>query len=387
MRKLAIYILSIYVFLLPLDSILVMSGEETGATYTRLLSIATIIIVYLYVTANKLPLPKMQTMFITTIFIVYGLLSYFWATDPELLKDRIFIFLNMLLFYLAASVLPVNKRDYQTLVTALKSGSSLAVLYLLKIYFIDGVTFAGDRASMIYENRETDPNQFAFSLLLPLALTLDATITSIELRSKMIYTGSLVLIATGIVVTGSRGGMLGMLTILSVYLLSSLSARRIVIILSVIASLTYVFEEIVKNRFEVALATGGAGRLDIWEVGIMAFIHKPILGYGLSNFPAAYDMYRYINSLQGASRAAHSIFLSALVELGLIGVLIVTVMLISHYKTISKINDDYSLPLKAAFCGMLVQSLTLDVWWRKSFWILLIFINIAYFMSQRTENE
>ncbi len=46
--------------------------------------------------------------------------------------------------------------------------------------------------------------------------------------------------------------------------------------------------DLVSERTETAISTGGAGRTDIWSVAGTIYWSAPVLGVGYANFPVAY---------------------------------------------------------------------------------------------------
>jgi O-antigen ligase len=124
-----------------------------------------------------------------------------------------------------------------------------------------------------------------------------------------------------------------------------------------------------------------SGRLDIWKVGLNAFLMNPILGYGLENYPIIFDeIYPNILTIRKLKygRGSHNIFLQLGVELGLIGVFIFLVFLLYHIKNLVNIvkatsndylNNNISLFLFLSIIGLLIGGLSLDVLYRKYFWI------------------
>ena len=68
------------------------------------------------------------------------------------------------------------------------------------------------------------------------------------------------------------------------------------------------------------LQLGGAGRSDFWSVAIDAFGEKPVLGTGAGTYKFSWDQHR---SIDMAVHDAHSLYLEAFAELGVIGGLLV----------------------------------------------------------------
>ncbi len=59
-------------------------------------------------------------------------------------------------------------------------------------------------------------------------------------------------------------------------------------------------------------------RTEIWERGLRAFVHKPVLGYGAGTFEYPYRKY-YDGSF--GTKYAHSMIIKTIVELGIVGII------------------------------------------------------------------
>jgi O-Antigen ligase len=68
----------------------------------------------------------------------------------------------------------------------------------------------------------------------------------------------------------------------------------------------------------------GAGRHDFWRVAIDAFAEKPILGTGAGTYEFSWDQHRSIDNMP--VNDAHSLYLEAFAELGIVGGLLVLAM-------------------------------------------------------------
>ena len=67
--------------------------------------------------------------------------------------------------------------------------------------------------------------------------------------------------------------------------------------------------------------TTGAGRTEIWEVGVRALARFGIVGAGLQNFVDVHRLY-VPHGPYDTAMGAHNIYLSAWVEVGAIGLLL-----------------------------------------------------------------
>ena len=79
-------------------------------------------------------------------------------------------------------------------------------------------------------------------------------------------------------------------------------------------------------------ASGGAGRTDIWSVGLVIFESSPVIGVGFGNFPVAYTPQMVIEAdvgfSQGAYRDPHNLVVSTSAELGLVGLALLGLFLV-----------------------------------------------------------
>ena len=68
------------------------------------------------------------------------------------------------------------------------------------------------------------------------------------------------------------------------------------------------------------------GRIQFWEVALEGFSEKPIVGHGAGTYQFAWDQLRPIDM---ANTQAHSLYLQALAELGIVGGLLALGMVLS----------------------------------------------------------
>jgi hypothetical protein len=79
---------------------------------------------------------------------------------------------------LVVSSYKVSAKDFETVKKLIIYGGLAASIYTTFIYFFAGVKYYGtERASLAAGEQEADPNLFAYSLLIPFALTFSAALT------------------------------------------------------------------------------------------------------------------------------------------------------------------------------------------------------------------
>ncbi len=126
--------------------------------------------------------------------------------------------------------------------------------------------------------------------------------------------------------TGARGSIIGLLGISIVYWLRSSNKLRIgaIMVLSIII-FWVTAPDIVKNRFigltEEKLDGTATHRLELWSAGFKMLRDNPIFGVGINNFGENYATHYFHGNQFGQEWAPHNIFIQALSESGLIGLI------------------------------------------------------------------
>ncbi len=367
--------LGAYVFLLPFDSVLSITGNGAGSTLTKVLGMASAASLLANgLLRRRFTLPRGAALW-WMLFILYGAVSILWAKNFEEAVDRMPTALSLLGLYLVAASFRVKKKEYDLLKWAIIAGGVLSALYSIYSYKTGVYDDPRLRASILIGGRYTDPNQFAFSILLPVALCLGTLLKTPSIRKKAFYGASLLIMIYGVVVTGSRGSLLATAVMIAFYLLSIKQKISFGIAAGAIAVIMFSFvPDFFIHRIGQAEATGGAGRLFIWEVGLHAVKKYWLFGVGLSNFYEAYmEFVNYGPAFRVGATAPHNIYLDAVVSLGTPGILLMLAAMGKHYQLLKArftTPDMEKTALKAAFWGTLAASFFLDTIWRKSFWLL-----------------
>ena len=112
---------------------------------------------------------------------------------------------------------------------------------------------------------------------------------------RRILGGAVALLTTaGVVVSGTRGAWLAVALVVLLFIFPRLRPRRrisaiaLILLIGVVTLQIPGVSNLVVQRAETAVATGGAGRTDIWTVAVTIYGSAPVLGVGYANFPVAY---------------------------------------------------------------------------------------------------
>ena len=368
-----IFPLGIYAFLVPFDAVLSITGSAQGPTLIKFIGILAIPVLLLKNTIeNRLKPPNLANVWMF-LFIFFGILSTFWALQTAPTFSRLPTAIGLFLLYFTIAVIRFEKKDFETIQLLILMGGLFAAFYSIKS-FLNGQFYLGDtsRATMLIGGgREADPNKFAFSLILPIAIAIQKAIGEKNWPKKLFLWAGLALMLFCITATGSRGASVGIAIVFIVNIIfghGKLTLGMITLILGIL--LVSLIPDFFINRIPEAMETGGAGRLDIWSYGLLALKKFFFLGAGLNNFPEAYSEFS-----PGLPRAAHNIYLGVFVELGIIGFAFFTFSIICHLRlTFNSKTDSNIIILRAALIAALFSSFFSDTIWRKSFWLIFMLI-------------
>jgi O-antigen ligase len=375
--------LGAFALLTPFDPLVVVGQGEGGRSVTAYVgALAIMILVGTALVRQRLQRPP-AAAFWWSLLIIWGGASVAWAIQPAAVAQALPTALSLLLLYVTAVSIRINRRELNWVAMLTVVGGVAAGAFAC-VQFYNGHFFGqSERASLIAGDRQVDPNLFAASLLLPLSLAVYHFI-----RSRGWFRKSLALAAGGVILlailaTMSRGAVLAVAVVFFVFLFRSrINSRwlRPVLILGLALAVVGLFS----LRAESSSARG-SGRLDIWIVGLTSLKKYGLIGAGLENFFFAFRDYAgYQPSFRYYSMGAHNIYLQVWVELGIVGLGVMMAAIASQLKVVQQFcaieGELFArdiLPYEAAFWGMLVTAFFLGVIWSKMFWLSLILFTVA----------
>lgn len=164
-------------------------------------------------------------------------------------------------------------------------------------------------------------------------VTMAIMATGIGLRARgvrrLVAAGSVVVLTSVMLLTGSRGGMVALVAGALALLLGQ-SMRRgliLIVVLSIAAPAAWKFgPETFRSRAATLLSPGSDynandyfGRKQIWRRGIGYFLERPLTGLGAQNFTTREGASNAANQIVGQWFTAHNTYVQVLAELGIFG--------------------------------------------------------------------
>lgn len=302
-------------------------------------------------------------------------LSVLWAIDPSVTIQEIPILgLLFTMAVLVAAFVTERPAVVRPVMWAYSLSAALTALIGIAEYLRGDVT--ADRAAALPGQ---DPAHFA-ALLLPALVFCGYEL----LRGRAVPLAFVVALVTtaGIVVSGTRGAWLSAGVVGALYILPRLDLLRRIAAITLTAMLLGLtlqlpgVSSLVAERADDALSSGGAGRTDIWQVGLLIYASAPLTGVGLDNFPVAYTPERIRQSdvtiiapWRPAFRSPHDIIIGTLGELGTMGLFLLAVFIVPLLVRRGWGPD--AAMIQATLASLFTMALFLDLLNRKQVWLVI----------------
>lgn len=256
-----------------------------------------------------------------------------------------------------------------------------------------------------------DENDVGLALLMGLPY-LYYLAKSTQLKSgfrRFIYYAGAVAIISGVILTGSRGGFVGMAAVIGyIWWNSEHRVRTLLIGFLALQVILIVAAPFLPDGYVEEMSTitdtsesTAEERLRSWGYGIEMFKDNPVLGVGAGNYP--WQVQSYVGTEGKAvpeggrtnfyGRAAHSVYITVLSELGLTGSLLLLFILIGCGRniregldTLGNVDDGdesraelrlYGLALGGSMVGFLTGGTFISVLYYPHIWWLIAF-SIAF---------
>ncbi|HEY0566342.1 MAG TPA: O-antigen ligase family protein [Terriglobales bacterium] len=326
----------------------------------------------------------------------WATLSVAWAQDASVALERMPTVVALYALYVVACCTRFRPSEVSVIVRATVLGGVAAAAYALWQYQSGIAYHDSARASLVVGERATDPNVFAASLLLPFCLALAAVFADTRRTRQAVMAAAVLLIASGIAVTMSRGALLAVCVIVLVFAWRLRWGFKTLVPFAAVACLLPWLPDLFLTRLRGALDTGGAGRLSIWEAGLNAFFHYGWRGAGLDNFESVFPAFAGKGqNFVGLARDAHNIYLALGVELGIVGIVLFAIALRAQLEMVAEARQfawdkkgyTQAVACEAALWGMLTASFFLNMMWKKPLWLCLILCSLVAKESRRALHE
>lgn len=305
-------------------------------------------------------------------FALLYLLSVFWATDQRLTFSIATNQVATAILFVALRICLVNRRAFGAIGAGYLLGLGVALVLL----------FRENPAARVAAN---------FDSLQSNALDgINANYTAYAMAAGMVVVvliwrfvpgtfGVAVLCAgictAGVMITGARGGVIGLVLALSCWLLHRLLPARttylvyaLVVVLGV-GILTGLSDAIFRRQFRPGVRETGDlnGRLSLWPQARQVLLDHPLIGLGAGSFPILNDRGVF----------AHDVLLDVGVGTGIVGILVYCWMMWAIVaKSTSQLAPNTRLLIAGVTIGAMAPALLTGYWYQASAtWVVLALVS------------
>jgi O-antigen ligase len=268
------------------------------------------------------------------LFVIWAGLGA-WLFNEGGIPKKLYTFVQLFLVLWMMWELGSTQKRIRGLMAAYVFGCCVPAIATILLYLREGGVLRRFSAG------GHDPNDLAMTLALAVPLALYLALTTRSPLVRWLFRGYLPLGLLATALTGSRGGLLAsMVALLIIPLTMRLSAGRLVGAVTSLCLCGALVVVYVPTKVMARLSTTGTeiedkrfgGRFTLWKAGVHAFVHKPVMGYGVGGFVRSITP-----ELGDKALVAHNSFLSVLVEEGLIGLWLYVTMMGSVYFSIRRL--------------------------------------------------
>ncbi len=378
-----------------------------GLSVGRLVGVVALAVLAYYLLAGgKADLRVNALLVVGAACGLWILLSVYWAADSHFVYVTFFQWALSFAFMLVFAILVRTEAHVKTVLFAFVASAVLfgAVGFL---------TYAGTAVEGRVSGFAGDPNLFATyqALAVPAALVLAAIERRPNVRAALY--AAVVLAVITIAASFSRGGLITLGVIIAVTVVSPWhvffrrSAQKLTYVLALVfagwivallSSAAYL--ERIQTIFN---GEGrGSGRTDLWDAALNAYSQHTALGLGGGGFEA--NSLTYLHNTPGvdiaasyvaAGRPVHNAFIEMLVDLGPIGLALLSALLGLSFWYLGRSALRFraggevglqrvTLALIAALLGLTVSMIFLSIEFAKPIWI---FAGLALALDRMSDPE
>lgn len=306
--------------------------------------------------------------------MILSVASCIWATDPAVAIHRNVAYLLVPGLAFFVGQLEFSAREQDNIITAAIVGGALTVGYLI---FKGQISITGIQRLNLTDGN--DQNGFAANMLLPFCLCIMRALKQ-KGGKRILYVGLGLLFLYVILLTGSRGALLGMFTFTFVYIFFSEGQNRGRTLVIVLAGLVlayfvvlpllpeYIQTRLFNNDSYMNTINAQENRVAFWRTAFTEIFPKhPLLGVGSGCTPL------WLGKFFSYNRGMHNTYINMLCEYGVLGLPVFLRMLYGLFMEKKRQGNAGEIALLACICVIIFF---LDAYPKKYFWNVIMLLMI-----------
>lgn len=364
-KKAYIFFLCIYLLCLPLGAINI--GAFGSAL--KILSLLPILFAIMNIKYIKFPSPLIRYFF----YVLIAACSILVSTSVSASVSKVISITQLFLLMATSCCFTYTEEDIATIKKSLIWSSRISAVLVLALG-----TYKEGRLWLTNGIINEDPNYFCMYLSFGAIATVQSLIYKVPFKKKIFGIVELSVYLIVVLLTGSRGGLLALMCGIFAYILFSgkkFSPKKIVMI-AIVGIILYMgfgaLSDTLQDRFTVdsVVESGGTGRTEIWLQGLDLFSNgtffQKIFGYGIAT-----TRFNFKSEGYAIDNVMHNMFLESLVEIGILGFIVYSIMVFSFLRKSYKNYDKFSFGVMTC---MIVMSLSTSISSFKPYINIMIFI-------------
>jgi O-antigen ligase len=292
-----------------------------------------------------LPVDHPVVAYLVVAFVGWALASVLWAEVPASAQDASFRLIQgaILLFIVFSAVR--ERRQVLWVLWAFVLGAVFSALIGL-----GGATAAeevGSSETLRLSGGIGDPNELAAIIVPAIVIAVGLIAVTRQLLLRFALFTSIAILALALFWTQSRGGLVAMAaTLVLGPALAGTARPRVIAFALSLGALAVTYFTLFAPPAQLTRVTsfddgGGTGRPDLWAISIEMYRDHPYVGLGAGNFVDIEPRYatrdidlRRVDLIVDTPKGAHNTYLHTLTELGIVGMALLALVLLSCLVTL-----------------------------------------------------
>ena len=372
-------------------------GSSRFTTLSSLLGLVLVIGLLLHLAVGERASgPMSPTVPLWLLFVGAAGATTLWSLDGSTTAVGFVLLGSLAAVYVLVSLSRIDRRTLRRTENGLLLGGAAVTCYgLAQLLLLGGfpahVTGGSVAPAGRFGNDLLGPDNEAVALLLPMLLAAGRAVTHESRRARAGYLALAALMLLGIVMTGSRGGILAaVVSGLTLALASRQGRGRLLAYgaLGLVAAGVVFLVHPLGIAERTVSTTSTSGRTDIWRVGLAACPQYCPIGAGWETFPVVYAQTQAsvpdaeVLVGRGGSYQAHNVILLVAIELGLPGLLLLFAVLGATVADAVRLPVRLRGPPLAALLGTFTAAMFLSNLEFKFFWMALTMVALSRNVAQ-----
>ncbi|MEP6665253.1 MAG: O-antigen ligase family protein [Nocardioidaceae bacterium] len=384
-----------YAVLVPFGGLLSIGASRFGSLSSLIGIVLGIGLVLQLVSGRRLEVPLSATVPIWLLFLAVAGATVLWSLTPAKTVNGFVVLGSLVFVYVLVALSHVDRAILTRTENGLLLGGVLATGYgLTQLFFLGG--FPNDVPGLPpgpggrFGNDLLGPNNEAVALLLPLLVSLSRSVTRGERSKRTFHAFVSALLLLGILMTGSRGGILAAVVAVTVLALSNREGRVKLFAyagvgITVAAAVLFLHPAGLAER--QVQTTSSSGRTDIWRVGLAACPQYCPIGSGWETFPDVYAATQpsvpdaAVLVGKGGSYQPHNVWMLVAIELGIPGLILLGAVMWLTLVEALKLPAALRGPPLGGLLGTYFAAMFLSNLEFKFFWMALIMVALSRNLS------